>query len=710
MGDEIISFDEENVFAADSNFLELFTFPLTAGDVRTALHKPNSILMTQETASRYFPDEDPIGKQVLLGRGGSSRQYEVTGVFQDIPENSYIDFDILLSMSSFPAVERRSWSWIWTTFETFVLLREAADPGSVRRKLNSIPRKHAEATLQRAMGITFEDYIKGGKEWKLYLQPFTDIHLGSAMVINRLNVPGNQKVVNALATAGLFVLLLSCINYMNLKTSQSTRYIKNTGIRKLMGSAKWQIATQYLVESLLFVFVSIVIGILLAYHILPFFGQVSGKEIDPTALWDLGLLGYLLLLAVLMSLIGGIYPAVLLSAFTPLDVVQNKVTKGRESKVLRNLFVVLQFSISIALIASTAIVYQQLRHWLNKDVGFRKANLVSINRVEWLDNNRSFVEELRGLPGVVNASLNNSMPPTLFNGDQFRSQENQNQSIPLNYTVADEKYLPTLGVELLYGRNFSEIAEQEKYSVIINESAVRVLGWEVNEDVLGKKIIYYDAKEPFRIIGIARDFNYWSLHADIEPMAIFHADNPVMGLRGDLFVAVSLQGNDLPLTLDRIRDKWEALNSGVTFDYRFVDEAFASSFQATERFGYALGIFAGLALFIAGMGLLGMVIFVVEQRTKEIGIRKVFGASVLQVITLMSRRFMILILAALVLSIPVTVWAMDKWLLDFQYRITISPWVFVISGVAATFLALGIVGFQSMKAAMMNPVKVLRDE
>jgi len=709
-GESIISFDEEGILAADSNFLEVFSFDLLLGDPLTALHKPHSVLMTKETAEKYFPNDNPIGKMVQLGSGGESVNYEVTGVFSKIPENSYIDFDMLLSMSSFPRVERQSWTWIWTTFETFVLLNELANEDAVRAKLSEIPRKHAETTLQRVMGITFEDYVKSGKEWKLFLQPYTNIHLGSANVFNRLNVVGNQKVVNALASAGILILLLSCINYMNLKTSQATKYAKDTGVRKLMGSSRARIGLQYMVESLLFVGVSIVIGLLFAYYVLPFFNNISGKDIDPATLLTTAILGKLVLLALFMSLLGGWYPSILLSTFKPIDVVRGKISSGHETLLLRNTFVVLQFSISIGLIAATAIVYQQLQYTFNKGVGFEKDNLLAINRVEWLDSRKSFTNELENLPGVVRTSLNTSMPPRLFNGDQFLSEENQNKSIPLNYSQVDEDFIPTLGIQLLFGRNFSEIAEQEKYSVIINESAVKVLGWEVGEEVLQKRIIYPGPAQPFTIIGIAKDFNYWSLHAAVEPMALFHIDNPVMGFYGKLFVAVRVEREGLAQTLEQIREMWKSHNPGVAFSYEFTDDAFSSSFHSTEQFGKSLGVFAGLALFIAGLGLLGMIIYVVEQRTKEIGIRKVLGSSTLQVVTLMSKRFIMLVLASLLFSIPLTYWAMNQWLLDFQYRVDISMWIFAGAGGLAVLFAFSIVGFQSLKAALMNPTRVLRNE
>jgi putative ABC transport system permease protein len=710
IGKEIISFDEDNIFAADSNFLEAFTFPLSQGNASTALYKPQSVIITSETAEKYFPNENPLGKTLELAKGGKGVNYEVTGVFETIPENSYIEFDFLLSMSSFPRVARQDWTWIWTTFETFVVLNENADIDHIKEKLLSVPAKHAEATLQRIMGTTFEDYIKSGKEWKLYLQPYTAIHLGSANVFNRLNVTGNQKVVNVLVVTGFLILLLSCINYINLKTSQITKYAKDTGLRKMLGSSKSRIGMQYIIESLLFVGLSIVLGTILAFYTLPYFNQISGKDIDPLILVNPALFGNLLVLALIMSLLSGSYPAILLSAFKPIEVIRGKVNTGEQANTLRNIFVVLQFSISIALIAATAIVYEQLQFTFNKEVGFQKENLLVVNRVEWLDGSESFVQELKNISGVVNSSLNTSMPPRLFNGDQFLAEEDQNKNIPLNYSQVDAAYIPTLGIEILHGRNFSETVEREKYSVIINESAVKSMGWQVDANVLQKRIIYPGSPEPFNIIGIAKDFNYWSLQSGIEPMALFHIDNPVMGFYGSLYAAVRVETGSAANTLAQIEELWLSKNPSVAFSYEFIDDAFAASFQSSEQFRKSLSVFAGLALFIAGLGLLGMIIYVVEQRTKEIGIRKVLGSSTLLVVLLMSKRFVLQVFLALLISIPVTYWAMDKWLLDFQYRINISPWVFIVAGIIAVLFAFSIVGFYAYRAAQMNPARALMEE
>jgi putative ABC transport system permease protein len=709
-GDEIISFDENQVFAADSNFLEAFTFPLKYGDASTALYKPYSILLTKDAAERYFPDENPLGKSLQLGNGGKATNYEVTGVFEPIPENSYIEFDFLLSMSSFPRVAKQDWTWIWTTFETFVLLNENADIEHIKEKLLIVPAKHAETTLQRIMGMSFEDYVKGGKEWKLYLQPYTDIHLGSANVLNRLNDVGNEKVVNVLVATGILILLLSSINYVNLKTSQITKYAKDTGIRKMMGSSKARIGMQYLVESLLFVGFSIGLGILIAFYSLPFFNQVSGKDMDPFVLANPMVIGNLIVLAIAMSLLSGSYPAILLSAFRPIDVVRGKIKSDKQANNLRNIFVVLQFSISIALIAATAIVYEQLQYTFNKDIGFQKENLLVINHVEWLKSRKSFAQDLNNIPGVVSTSLTTAMPPNIYNGDQFLPEEDQNKNIPLNYAQVDERFMPTLENKLLYGRNFSEISQQEEFNVIINEAAVKALGWQVSEDVLQRRIIYPGSDNPFSIIGIVENFNYWSLQADIEPLALFYIDNKSMGFYGNLVVGVRLKTENMAKTLALIEQNWQSHNAGIAFSYEFVDDAFESNFNSTEQFRKSLTVFAALALFIAGLGLMGMIIYIVEQRKKEIGIRKVLGSNTSQVVALMSKKFILQVLASLALSIPFTYWAMSAWLLDFQYRITISPWIFIFAGSIATVFAFAIVGFYSFRAARMNPTHALKYE
>jgi putative ABC transport system permease protein len=302
------------------------------------------------------------------------------------------------------------------------------------------------------------------------------------------------------------------------------------------------------------------------------------------------------------------------------------------------------------------------------------------------------------------------MPPRLYNGDQFLAEENQNINIPLNYSQVDDQFISTLGIEILYGSNFSPIAEREKYSIIINESAVKAMGWQVSEDVLQKRILYPGGPEPFNIIGIAKDFNYWSLQSGIEPMALFHVDNTIMGFFGSYFAAVRIENSATAATLMQIENLWNSHNPSVAFSYEFTDDAFASSFQSTEQFSKSLSVFAGLALFIAGLGLLGMIIYVVEQRKKEIGIRKVLGSNSFQVVSLMSKSVIVLVFISLLISIPFSYWAMNKWLLDFEYRIMISPWIYVIAGLASILFAFSIVGFQTFRAAQMNPTNALKDE
>jgi len=710
-GDEVISFEESRVLAADSNFLQVFTYPLVLGDAETALKNPQSVVLTQEAANRYFPNaDDPTGKIIKLGQGGESASYQVTGVFQPIPENTYIKFDLLLSMSSFPRVRRQGWTWIWTTFETYVLLNKNADIGNVKHKLITIPSRHAEATLQRIMGTTFEDYVKSGKEWKLYLQPFTDIHLGSANVLNRLSSTGNSKVVTVLTVAGILILLLSCINYMNLKTSQATRYAKDTGIRKLMGSSRIRLSFQYIIESFHFIFISVIIGLLMAYISLPYFAVVAGIQMRPTDLLQPSLLMDMGGLILILSVMSGIYPAVLLSSFKPVDVLRGKIKSGRAAVLLRTIFVVFQFAISIGLIASSVIVYQQLQYTFDKDVGFQKENVLIVNQVEWIDHPKSFRDEISNISGIINVSLGTSVPPKIYNADQFLPEEDQNKNVPLNYTQVDEKYLPTLGLQLLYGKNFSDLPQQEKYHVIINEAAVKAFGWHVDKNVLEKRIVYPGSKEPFTIIGVVKDFSYWNVQAVIEPLAIFHIDNPIMGFYGKYAIAVKFKSADLPNIIGQVKSRWKSRSPGLPFKYEFVDDAFAASFSSSVQFRKSLTVFASLALLIAGLGLLGMIIYAVEQRTKEIGIRKVLGSSTLQIIILMTRRVLLQVTLSLILSIPLTYWAMSQWLLDFEYHISISMMVFLFAGWIAGVLAFGIVGFQAYRAANMSPTITLRDE
>lgn len=709
---EIIAFEEDKVLAADSNFFNMFNFPLIKGDAATAFKQANSVVMTKSTAEKYFGDVDPVGKLVYLGGlgGGKQQTYEVTGVMEDTPSNSYIEFDMLLSMKGFP-IERFYWSWVWTQLETFIRLAPTADVEQVKTKLAAIPRKHAGETLRRAMNTTFDEYLKSGKKWELFLQPLTSIHLPSEVVINRLNDSGNIKIVYSFIGAAIFIVLLSCINFMNLSTAQFTRRIKEASVRKIMGLGKKELSLGYFFEAFTFCLIALITALALTQLLLPDFNLMTEKSLKMSLLNDPALLVSLLGLTLLMAIISSSYPALFLSSFNPAEAIKGKLKIGREGKIFRNGLVIFQFSVSIVLILCTSIVFQQLNYISKKDIGFDKENLVVLSHVEAVKNGESLAQAAMNVPGVEDASWCTSVPPKIWGGDTFGAEGMNGLTIPLNFAMADENYLPTLNIKLKFGRNFSVDTPGDVDRVILNEAAIQKIGWQSDESIIGKKIEYDN--NTFEVIGVMSDFNYWSLATPIEPMAVFHikTKNLYDSDRKFLTLRITPQSSEAwETTLASLQKVWKEHAGDSPFDYHLVDQAFAETFKSQQQFGTVLTVMATLAILIASLGLLGMIVYALEQRTKEIGIRKVSGASVVDILLLVSKGYTRLILVAFILGAPLSYWMMSQWLQDFSYRITPSVWIFVFTGLGTLVVAILITSYHSAKAALTNPVDVLKDE
>lgn len=712
---EVITFEESRVLAADSNFFKMFNFPFVKGNAESVFSKPNTLVMTQSTAKKYFGDTDPLGKLVRLGglNGDNQTTYEVIGVVQDTPDNSYIEFDVLLSMKGFP-IERLYWSWVWTQLETYVRLDRTANVENVKTKLEKIPRKHAEETLTRVFNTTFDDYIKSGKKWELFLQPMTSIHLPSETVINRLNDSGNIKIIYSFIGAAVFIVLLSCVNFMNLSTAQFTRRIKEASVRKILGLGKKELSLSYFLEAMAFCLMSLAVALGLTQLLLPGFNLITGKSLQLELLNDPAMIASLFALTMLMAIISSSYPALFLSGFHPVEAIKGKLKVGREGKSFRNGLVVFQFSISIILIICTAIVFQQLNYVSKKDIGFDKENLLVLNHVETVSDGASIANAAMKLPGIEKVSWCRSVPPRIWGGDRFTAEGLNGLSFPLNYTSADEHYIPTLGIALKLGRNFSQDNPGDADRVIVNEATINKIGWKMDESVIGKKIIFPgNDNVAFEIIGVVSDFNYWSLANPIEPMAIFHIKNEKVsaGDRQYLALRVSTQSSDAwKTTIASLNEVWKKHAGDSPFDYAFVDQAFAQTFRTQQQFGNVLTVMASLAILIASLGLLGMIIYALEQRTKEIGIRKVTGASVWNILTLVSKGYTRLITIAFFIGAPISYWMMHQWLQDFAYRITPSYWIFLLTGAGTLLIAVLITSYHSIKAALTNPVDVLKDE
>jgi putative ABC transport system permease protein len=511
-------------------------------------------------------------------------------------------------------------------------------------------------------------------------------------------------------TAAIFITLLSCINFMNLSTAQFTRRLKEASVRKILGLGKIQLSFSYFMEAVAFCLIALVAAIGLTQLLLPAFNLITEKSLKLNLFSDTSLLLGLAGLVLFMALVSGSYPALFLSSFHPVEAIKGKVRIGSEGKVFRNGLVVFQFCVSIVLIICTAIVFQQLKFVSDKEIGFNRENLLVINHAGIVKNAESITNEVLNVPGVASSTLCASVPPRLWNGDSFGIKEKSDLRLNINFTNADEQYIPTLGIHMKLGRNFSKDIPGDVDRVIVNEALVKKIGWPIDESVLGKIITYENAE--FEVVGVVSDFNYWSLINPIEPMAIFHINK--LGFYSNEKQLVlrmkSLDGESWEKTIASVGALWKKHAGDTPFDYYFVDQAFAEAFKSQQQFGKVLTVMATLAIMIAALGLLGMIIYALEQRTKEIGIRKVSGASVWDILKLISKGYTKLIVVAFIIGAPFSYWLMQQWLSDFAYRITPSLWIFAITGLSTLLVAILITSYHSMKAALTNPVEVLKDE
>ena len=711
---EVISFEENSVLAADTNFFRMFNFPILKGDPNTALEKINGMVMTESTAKKYFGDADPIGKLVIRSgtNGNNEKTFVVTAVIKDLPENSYIDFDILLSLHGYP-IERFNWSWVWTQLETYIRLTPTANVAAVKEKLSQLPKKHLGVTLEAAFNTTYDDYIKSGKKWELFLQPMKSIHLPSEVVLNRLNDSGNIQVIYAFIGAAIFIVVLSCINFMNLSTAQFTRRLKEASVRKVLGLGKKELALGYFFEAFAFCMIALIVSVAIAQLALPGFNSIIEKSLRLDLLNNPQLIMILVGLALVMAIVSSSYPSIFLSSFHPVEAMKGKVKVGREGRGFRNGLVVFQFAVSMILIICTAIVFQQLDFVSNKELGFNKENLMVLRHVE-TSNGESITNELLKTQGIKNASWCNSVPPSIFGGDTFTAEGNLNLRFPMNFTRGDENYIPTLNLQLKLGRNFDANNPGDQHRIIVNESTIKKIGWPMDESVLGRKIVYPgNENASFEIVGVVSDFNYWSISNPIEPFGMFHIKDTLMYPESKQYIVIRMDESDVnsvERAITSVNTVWKKHSENAPFDYSFVDQAFAETFKTQRQFGNVLVVMATLAILIAALGLLGIIIYALEQRTKEIGIRKVTGASVWNILVMISRGYTKLIIVAFILATPVAYWLMQNWLEDFAYRITPSVWVFVTTGACTLLIAVLITGYHSMKAALTNPVDVLKDE
>lgn len=697
---------ELGVAYADSTFFDMFSYEPVAGDLHTALNEPNTVVISESAARKYFSSLDVVGKS-LETDDNNGTVYKVTAVIRDMPKRSSFRFDFLFSMDN---LDYGFGDFLSHNFATFLLLKPGSSAASLEKKFPEYVNRYLFPVLQQTMQVkSIADLEKSGSKLEYSLMPLTDIHLHSARVAE-LGINSDIRYVYIFLAVAVFILLIACINFMNLSTARSANRAREVGIRKVLGTTYHTLIRQFLTESTLISFLSLLIAIVIAALVLPFFNDIAGKEISLTNFFQPQFLVSMLALPFVIGLLAGTYPAFFLSSFKPITVLKGKLSGGAKKSNLRSTLVVLQFSMAIVLIVGTIVVYRQLAYIQQKKLGFSKEQVMVINNTQVMgDGTRAFKNELLRLPGVKAVSSGGYLPVagSSRNDNTFSKEAVMDMKNGFNMQVwgVDENYIPLLGMEIKQGRNFSEEFVSDSMAVIINETTADMLGY---ENPVGKKIYKSQSNSEaemlaYTIIGVVKNFHFESLKQKIGPLC--------MRLRNaDWAIAVKMDATNIQNLVKQVEQKYAAHASGFPFGYSFLDASFNNMYKAESKAGKLAFSFAVLAILIACLGLFGLAAYMAEQRNKEIGVRKVLGASVNQIMVLLSMDFLKLVAISACLAFPLSWIVMNKWLEDFAFRINIGWWVFLVAGVLAALIALVTVGFQALKAALNNPVKSIRTE
>jgi putative ABC transport system permease protein len=688
---------------SDPGLFDVFTLPMINGNPATALVEPNSVVITESIAKKYFNSVDVVGKTLVLN---DTQNYKVTGVIKDIPKQSHFNYGFFLSMSS--NGDSKETTWLSNNFNTYVLLKPGADFKKLNAQLPALMRKHINVELQSVIHLTMDEFEKAGNYFRMNLTLLTDIHLYSNRV-GELGRNGSIQYVYILSAIALFILLIACVNFMNLSTARSSNRAREVGVRKVLGSPRSSLIAQFLIESILVTFISTLIAVVLAWVLLPLFNQMADKELAITVQSFIWLLPVMIAIALVIGGLAGFYPAFFLSAFQPVDVLKGKLSTGFKGGRLRSFLVVFQFSISIILIIGTLVIYNQLNYIQHKNLGYDRSQVLIVKNTGALGRQaKVFKQEIKQLPGVDNATMTGYLPTADYRNTSAVFQDptlDQKRGILPQVWSVDEDYLNTLGIKMISGRNFSTELQTDSSAVIINETAARLMGLKspLNNPIYRPMDNSGKSIKRFTIIGVIKDFNFSSLRDNISPVTLFLEEE-----HGALSIKVHTK--NLPALLTQIESKWKALAPNQHFAYSFMDQDFDATYRSEQRVGKIFVVFTSLAIAIACLGLFGLAAYAAEQRTKEIGIRKVLGADVSVIVAMLTKDFIKLVFIAILISSPLAWFFMQKWLQGFAYRVNFQWWIVALAGAGALLIAFLTISFQSIKSALANPVKSLKSE
>ncbi|WP_416865627.1 MAG: ABC transporter permease [Imperialibacter sp.] len=699
-----VFYKQSNVFYSSQGILDIFKFPVVYGSLENAITQPNNIALSRSAAAKIFGDVDPVGEALVLDR----LTVKVAAVYDDLPRKSHFHPEVLISIENDRGNDNM---WLGNNYYTYFLLNEQNDANGLHDKFASVYEKYFGPQLQQYVGVDFKDMMAAGDHINYYLQPVADIHLTSQLA-NEIEPNSSMDYVYIFSAVAVFILIIACINFMNLSTARATIRAKEVGVKKVLGSIKNQLVSQFLTESVLFSVLASLIAIGIVLVMLPAFNSFTGKDVSYILYEQPIVWLYLLLAVVAIGMLAGLYPAFYLSRFQPTDVLKGTFQSGTKASWFRNILVVFQFATSLFLIIGSLTVYKQLKYTQSRDLGFDKEQVVVLANVDNLgDKARVLKTELAKNAAVKNISLSSFYPLGDYRSDSpFLPKESSSNSIEQSVSCqvwrVDFDYVKTFEMEVVEGRDFDINMPSDSLGVVINETAAKRFGF---ENPIGQKIktvgdFDYEGKNEWTILGVVKDFHFESLRNNIVPVLLYITKYNAS------FMSVRLNTQDLPKAMVDLEDTWDQAAGGVPFEAKFLNQSFEAKYQAENQLGTIFAVFSGLAIFIGCLGLFGLSAYTAERRKKELGIRKVLGAGVLTLVRLLFSEFSILLLVAILVAVPLGWYAMDVWLSDFAYRTSLGLDIFVLSSLTVVLVGLATVSFQSFKAARSNPVDNLKYE
>ena len=690
---------EDKFFYSDSSVFDIFSINFVRGNPGLALNQPNSVVITTKAAEKYFGSVNPMGERIILSNG---QEFLITGIVQPVPGNSHFEFDFMASYSTLP--ESKKTDWFGNFVHTYVL----TDKGVTAKKLNdriySVTEKHLGPIVQQAFGVSYKEFLSTGNDLSFVFVPLKEIHLYSN-VFNEFKETGDITMVYLFSAIAIFILIIACINFINLSTAKSTKRAGEIGIRKVLGSNKFQLIQQFLTESILLCFIAVLLAVMIVELVLPSFNLLVEKHLSLN-LGNINAIPALIIFTIFLGIAAGFYPSLLLASYKPVVILKSKsLVNNYKSGLLRKGLVVFQFAISIILFISTFIIYEQMEYIKNKNLGFNKDQILIINNINDLGAKQfTFVNSIKENPAIINASLSEGLPDHDLAANIFR-KEGTKEDQTLIVIPVDYNYLSTYQIKMKEGRFFEKEISTDTLAIILNEAAVKKLNY---TDPLNSKLIHNLSEEKttiLTVIGVARDFHLQSLKDEIRPAALVLLNEPVAN-----YLSVKISSHNISETIKYLTDKWKEFGQIKPLEYSFFDEYFTETYRSQIQSEKVFTIFAILAVIIACLGLFGLAAFTAEQKTKEIGVRKVLGATIMNIIIMLSKEFLLLVILSNLIAWPAAYYIMHKWLEDFAYKTDLNLYVFILAGLVVLVIALLTVSYQALKAAIANPVKSLRYE